>query len=155
MRRALALLLFSLPAQAFWLTASGGLVGAWAGAQLGQLVTQASAAALLPQAAPAPTPALEQVSPSATGTVAADLVQTPQSSEVADQRPEQTLQPGPSATQIATPDHTPTETPEPPETPTVLVITSRVTAPARLVPTRRPAPVVVVPTAQSVEDEQP
>ena len=44
MRRWLVILFVSLPAQAFWATALGGLGGAWAGTQLSQLITQAQAA---------------------------------------------------------------------------------------------------------------
>jgi hypothetical protein len=43
-RRWLVILFVSLPAQAFWATALGGIGGAWAGTQLSQLITQAQAA---------------------------------------------------------------------------------------------------------------
>jgi hypothetical protein len=57
MRRWLVILFVSLPAQAFWYTATGGVIGSWAGAQLGELVTQAQAAssqAALPTAVAMP-----------------------------------------------------------------------------------------------------
>jgi hypothetical protein len=59
MRRWLVLLFVSLPAQAFWYTAAGGVVGSWAGMQYGELVaqvqvSQAAAAGVLPTALPIP-----------------------------------------------------------------------------------------------------
>ena len=59
MRRWLVLLFVSLPAQAFWYTAAGGVVGSWAGMQYGELVaqvqvSQAAAASVLPTAPPLP-----------------------------------------------------------------------------------------------------
>ena len=52
MRRWLVILFLSVPAQAFWATAIGGIVGSWAGAQFGELVAQVQVS----QAASVPPP---------------------------------------------------------------------------------------------------